>query len=178
MTDRDDCTNSFAASQGVIAAFEQQNNVQLNFIKSGDAGALALNRAILSKNAPLADVFYGVDNTFLSRASAQAFTSRSIAPGADPGANSNWTRATRPCRSIMATCASTTTRPTSPTRTWPCPQSFEDLLKPEYKGLLVMENPATSSPGLAFLLATHRPILARISTWITGRACATTAWWW
>ena len=36
----------------------------------------------------------------------------------------------------------------------PVPQTLEDLLKPDYKGLLVMENPATSSPGLAFLLAT------------------------
>ena len=36
----------------------------------------------------------------------------------------------------------------------PVPQSLEELLKPEYKGLLVVENPATSSPGLAFLLAT------------------------
>ncbi|MEJ5203505.1 MAG: thiamine ABC transporter substrate-binding protein, partial [Anaerolineales bacterium] len=34
------------------------------------------------------------------------------------------------------------------------PQSFEDLLKPEYKGLLVVQNPATSSPGLSFMLAT------------------------
>ena len=35
------------------------------------------------------------------------------------------------------------------------PQTFEDLAKPEYKDLLVVEDPATSSPGLAFLLATH-----------------------
>jgi thiamine transport system substrate-binding protein len=34
------------------------------------------------------------------------------------------------------------------------PQSLEDLTKPEYEGLLVVENPATSSTGLAFLLAT------------------------
>jgi thiamine transport system substrate-binding protein len=36
----------------------------------------------------------------------------------------------------------------------PVPQTLEDLTKPEYKGLLVVENPATSSTGLAFLLAT------------------------
>ncbi len=34
------------------------------------------------------------------------------------------------------------------------PATLDDLLKPEYRGLLVVENPATSSPGLAFLLAT------------------------
>ena len=59
--------DSFAASQSVITAFEQANHVKLVFLKSGDAG-VALNKAILSKDAPLADVFYGVDNTFLSRA--------------------------------------------------------------------------------------------------------------
>ena len=51
----------------VIAAFEQENNVKVQFLKAGDTGT-ALNKAILSKGNPLADVFYGVDNTFLSRA--------------------------------------------------------------------------------------------------------------
>ncbi len=59
--------DSFAVSQEVVAAFEQANDVKLVFLASGDAGT-ALNKAILSRNAPLADVFYGVDNTFLSRA--------------------------------------------------------------------------------------------------------------
>jgi thiamine transport system substrate-binding protein len=35
------------------------------------------------------------------------------------------------------------------------PASFEDLVKPEYNGLLVVQSPATSSPGLAFMLATR-----------------------
>src|SRR5512146_1270422 len=59
--------DSFAATDTVIKAFEQANNAKVSIIKSGDAGA-ALNKAILSRQAPLADVFYGVDNTFLSRA--------------------------------------------------------------------------------------------------------------
>src|SRR5260221_14772336 len=59
--------DSFAVSDTVRATFESANNVKLQFIKSGDAGA-ALGKAILAKGQPLADVFYGVDNTFLSRA--------------------------------------------------------------------------------------------------------------
>ena len=59
--------DSFSVSEEVVAQFEQENNVKLTFLKSGDTGA-ALNKAILSKEAPLADVFFGVDNTFLSRA--------------------------------------------------------------------------------------------------------------
>jgi thiamine transport system substrate-binding protein len=39
-------------------------------------------------------------------------------------------------------------------RNIPPPQSLDDLISPEYKGLLVVQNPATSSPGLAFLLVT------------------------
>ena len=35
------------------------------------------------------------------------------------------------------------------------PQTLEDLTKPEYAGLLVVQNPATSSTGLAFLLASN-----------------------
>jgi thiamine transport system substrate-binding protein len=62
--------DSFAVSEPVVEAFQQENNVKVQFIKSGDAGT-ALNKAILSKGNPLADVFYGVDNTFLSRALAE-----------------------------------------------------------------------------------------------------------
>ncbi len=59
--------DSFAASDAVLATFEAQTGAKLQFLQSGDAGS-ALNKAILSADAPLADVFYGVDNTFLSRA--------------------------------------------------------------------------------------------------------------
>ncbi len=59
--------DSFAISAEVLAAFETENNAKVQFVKSGDLGS-ALNKAILSRDNPLADVFYGVDNTFLSRA--------------------------------------------------------------------------------------------------------------
>ncbi len=61
--------DSFDVSKEIIATFEKENKVKIRFLKSGDAGA-ALIQAILSKNNPLADVFFGVDNTFLSRALA------------------------------------------------------------------------------------------------------------
>ena len=59
--------DSFSVSETVVQAFEDANNATVSFVKSGDAGA-ALNKAILSRSAPLADVFFGVDNTFLTRA--------------------------------------------------------------------------------------------------------------
>src|SRR5436190_14266471 len=59
--------DSFAVSEAVVKSFEQANNAKIVFLQSGDAGAV-LNKAILTKAAPLADLLYGVDNTFLSRA--------------------------------------------------------------------------------------------------------------
>ena len=59
--------DNLVLSKDVVSKFEQANGVTLQFLKAGDAGA-ALNKAILAKNNPLADVFFGVDNTFFSRA--------------------------------------------------------------------------------------------------------------
>lgn len=59
--------DSFDVSPEVVAAFEAENRAELQFLKAGDTGT-ALNKAVLARGNPLADVFYGVDNTFLSRA--------------------------------------------------------------------------------------------------------------
>ena len=59
--------DSFSVSEDLIRQFEGDNNVKISFVKGGDAGSV-LNKAILTKDAPLADILYGVDNTFLSRA--------------------------------------------------------------------------------------------------------------
>ncbi|MGZ9233997.1 MAG: thiamine ABC transporter substrate-binding protein, partial [Anaerolineales bacterium] len=59
--------DSFSVSEGVVRSFEEANNAKVVFLQSGDAGAV-LNKAILTKDAPLADLLFGVDNTFLSRA--------------------------------------------------------------------------------------------------------------
>ena len=66
-TDRLMTHDSFSVSEEVLQAFEQEHDILVELLPSGDAGA-ALNQAILSKDDPLADVFFGVDNTFLSRA--------------------------------------------------------------------------------------------------------------
>lgn len=146
--------DSFAASETVIKAFEQSANVKLNILKAGDAGA-ALNKAILAKGNPLADAFYGVDNTFLSRAlQADIFTPytptlASQIPAQyvlDPAYNLTPTDYGDVCLNYDK--AYFQKKNLAP------PQTLQDLVKPEYKALTVVENPATSSPGLAFLLAT------------------------
>jgi thiamine transport system substrate-binding protein len=146
--------DSFAASESVIAAFEQENNVKVQFISSGDAGT-ALNKAILSKDNPFADVFYGVDNTFLSRALTEGIFEPYNSP-ALAGIPSQY-QLDPQNRALPVdwgdVCLNIDQRYFTENNL-PPPSNLEDLLKPEYKDMLVVENPATSSPGLAFLLAT------------------------
>ena len=146
--------DSFAVSEDVIAQFESENNATVQFLKAGDAGEM-VSKACLSKGNPLADVLFGVDNTFFSRAITcdifQPYRSPALADvprdlqydtdfrllPVDYGyVNLNYDRAWFAEHGLAV------------------PQRLEDLVKPEYKGLLVMPNPATSSPGLAFLLTT------------------------
>ena len=62
--------NSFTISEEVIAAFTQETAIEVNFIQGGDAGE-SVNRAILTKSRPLADVLYGVDNNLIARAASE-----------------------------------------------------------------------------------------------------------
>ena len=59
--------DSFAISQSVFDQFTADTGITVKVLQSGDAGA-ALNQAILTEDHPQGDVFYGVDNTFVSRA--------------------------------------------------------------------------------------------------------------
>lgn len=146
--------DSFAVSAEVVAAFEAEHNATVTFLKMGDAGS-ATNAAILAGEQPLADVFYGVDNTFLSRALDgnifEPYASPLLAeiPDAfelDPQERALPVDFGDVCLNYeKAYFAEAGIAP---------PANLEDLLRPEYKDLLAVENPATSSPGLAFLLAT------------------------
>jgi thiamine transport system substrate-binding protein len=146
--------DSFSLSQEVLEAFEAEAGVTVEFLQAGDTGS-ALNQAILSRDAPLADVFFGVDNTFLSR----ALTADIFVPYASPALAAipaelqldpeqrllpadygyvliNYDRAALAAAGLTP------------------PASLEELTQPAWRGQLVVQNPATSSPGLAFLLAT------------------------
>src|SRR5262245_28048722 len=150
--------NAFAytTDPNVFDQFTQQTGVKVVIPQgAGDAG-LVLNKAILTKGKPEGDVLWGVDNTLLSRAvdsgAFQPYTSpalatveapfRDLAPGheltpVDYGdVCINYDKAWFASKGLAV------------------PQTLDDLRKPEYKNLLVVENPTTSSPGLVFLLAT------------------------
>lgn len=152
--------DSFAISEDLVTRFETENNVKLVFLKSGDTGS-ALNRAILTKGSPEADVFYGVDNTFLSRALEEdlfvPYAAPALAQIPDEFKLDDQNRA---LPVDYGDVCINYDKAYFASHNLALPQSLDDLLKPEYgkgsgnEGLLVVENPAVSSPGLAFLLAT------------------------
>ncbi len=146
--------DAFVVSDAVLEGFEAAHAVDVQILKVGDAGSM-VNQAILTKDAPLADVLYGIDNTFFSRALAAGIF--------DPYTSINL--GTVPDLLTMGLSGEVTPVDYGDvclnydkqafTTDVPAPTELLDLLDPAYRGMVVVENPATSSPGLAFMLATH-----------------------
>jgi thiamine transport system substrate-binding protein len=146
--------DSFNVSQEVIATFEAEHGVKVRFLKAGDAGA-ALVQAILSKENPLADVFFGVDNSFLSRAlEADIFEPYTSPMLAGMPSHLKMDKENRLLPVDYGDVCLNYDKAWFKKNNLTPPTDLADLIKPEYKGLTVVENPATSSPGMAFLLAT------------------------
>jgi thiamine transport system substrate-binding protein len=144
---------SFALSEGTLEEFTQQTGVEVIIQISGDAGTM-VNQAILTKDNPIADVLYGVDNTFLSRALDEGIFAPYKANGienVDPLLRIDGDTVTP--IDFGDVCINYDIEGLA-TLEIPPPQNLADLVDPVYKDLLVVEDPATSSPGLAFLMAT------------------------
>ncbi|MGB0387969.1 MAG: thiamine ABC transporter substrate-binding protein [Ardenticatenaceae bacterium] len=145
---------SFYLSEGVLEAFEEANNAKVVLVQLGDAGSM-VNQSILSANNPLGDVMFGVDNTFLTRALNEdlfePYESANLSNVSDSFKVDPENRVTP--IDYGDVCLNYDKAYFEEAGIAP-PASLEDLTKPEYKELTVTENPASSSPGLAFLLAT------------------------
>jgi thiamine transport system substrate-binding protein len=115
-----------------------------------------LSKAALTAGNPEGDVMWGIDNTLLARALEADIFKPYESP--ELSALSDEARALVP--NYEATPVDEGDVCVNYDVAWmqehnlSVPASLDDLAKPEYKDLLVVENPATSSPGLAFLLAT------------------------
>ena len=143
--------DSFALPEELVAAFEQETGYTLETRAPGDGGAL-VNQLILTKDAPLGDAVYGIDNSFATRAIDEGI----LEPYEAEGAVAEY--AVDDSGSLTAVdmgdvCVNVD-------HEWfaeagiPEPTTLDDLTDPTYRDLLVVTNPATSSPGLAFVLAT------------------------
>ncbi len=146
--------DSFNLSKTLVQGFEKREGIKVRFVKGGDAGAM-VNRLILTKTAPIADAVFGIDNTLLERA-----LKANVLEAYKPKAASTISKAYLLDQQWRITPVDYGFVALNYDKAWfeakalALPQTLQDLTKPEYKGLLVAPNPNTSSPGLAFLLAT------------------------
>lgn len=146
--------DSFAVSDEVLGAFTDETGIEVELLQGGDAGTV-VNQAILTKGSPQADVLFGVDSTFLSRALDEDLFVPYEADGLDQVDDALLLDPEHRVTPIDYgdVCLNYD-------KAWfadagvEVPDSLDDLVDPAYRDLLVVENPATSSPGLAFLLAT------------------------
>jgi thiamine transport system substrate-binding protein len=127
--------DSFAISDESIAQFQDASGFELEIIRAGDAGSLT-NRLVLTKDSPIADVVFGIDNTFRGVADENGIIEGELFPVDYADVCFNYDRLWFEDRNITP------------------PASWRDLTKPAYNSLTVVTNPLSSSPGLAFLATT------------------------
>ncbi len=148
--------DSFYVDDAALASFEEETGMTVEFVAPGDAGTL-VNQLVLTKDAPLGDVVYGIDNTFATRAvdndvlasyTSSASAAADSAAYAIEGAEDRLTAIDYSDVCLNYDLAYFADSGLA------VPETLEDLTDPEYAGLVSVMNPATSSPGLAFLLAT------------------------
>ena len=146
--------DSFAIPKEVKAAFEQESGLKLTILQGGDAGEM-VNRALLTKGNPQGDVLFGIDNNLLSRALGEGLFEPYDRERARPGRSALPDRPEPPVTPIdHGDVCLNVDRNGSPRTGSPRRRRLADLTDPRYRNLLVVENPATSTPGLAFMLAT------------------------
>jgi thiamine transport system substrate-binding protein len=146
--------DSFVVSDDVRSEFEVSSGLKLRILQSGDAGEL-LSKALLTAGNPQGDVLFGVDNNLLSRALGGDLFESYESPLLD---HVDERYVLDPEHRVTPidhgeVCVNYDKAWFSDRQLEP-PRSLADLTDSRYEGLLVVENPATSTPGLAFLLAT------------------------
>ena len=143
--------SSFDLPKEQLAQFEKDAGVKLEIVKAGDAGEMT-NKLILTRSRPIADVVYGIDNTLLPRALAAGVIEPYKGLAAQRMSVATLDGGVVPVDYGFVTL--------NIDKAWfaksglALPASLDDLTKPAYAKLLVVQNPATSSPGMAFLQAT------------------------
>lgn len=144
--------DSFAVSDGIFDEFTKQTGITVKVLAAGDAGQV-VSQAVLTAGKPVGDVLFGIDNTLLCRGLVNnlftPYASPALAdvPDAlelDPSHRATPIDVGDVCLNYSKAAFAGKTPPSS----------LDDLTKPELKDTFVTQNPETSSPGLAFLLAT------------------------
>lgn len=143
---------SFALPDELLEQFAEETGLDVTYVQPGNDGGALVNQLILTKDAPLGDVVFGIDNTFATRALREG----AISPydsDALPADSTQFVIDGLTPIDFGDVCINADVE-------WfeaegiPLPTTFDDLIDPQYQDLLVVTNPASSSPGLAFMLAT------------------------
>ncbi len=138
-----------------LAAFTADTGIDVEILVAGDTGTM-LSKAELTAGNPEGDVMWGIDSTFLTRAIASEIFEPYTATGLD-SIDERFTELTPKSEATPVdfgdVCVNYDISALDGLGVKP-PTSLDDLIDPAYTDLLVVQNPATSSPGLAFLLAT------------------------
>ena len=152
--------SSFALPKPLLAQFELDAGVKLVVIKAGDAGEM-LNKLILTRAQPIADVVFGLDNALVGKAVAasvlDSYAGPAVFRGSAASSVGSQPSSAQPTLVLPVDYGYVTI---NYDRAWfsknnvPLPKTLEELAQPAYRSLLAVQNPATSSPGYAFMLAT------------------------
>ncbi|MCD4557924.1 thiamine ABC transporter substrate-binding protein [Schaalia sp. lx-100] len=143
--------DSFDFPQELLDEFAKETGINVTIHAVGDGGALA-NQLVLSKDAPLGDVVYGLDNTVSYRLAGKDVIAPTTVQSPDKTLNFTGENGLIPIDEGDV-CVNLDKKWFADKGLTP-PQTFEDLASPEYKDMLVAMSPATSTPGMAFMLAT------------------------
>lgn len=146
--------DSFAVTQSVLDEFEAETNISVELLPSGDAAAMT-NAAILTAGNPVADVIFGFDENLLG-----SVLENNLLVAYEPERLRNVESGFNIDTSGFATpidhgnvCVNFDRAAFSKSGV-SLPSTFEDLTGSSVKNDLVVEDPSTSTPGLAFMLAT------------------------
>jgi thiamine transport system substrate-binding protein len=146
--------DSFVVPKRVKVAFEHESGLRWRILQSGDAGE-ALTKALLTSGNPEGDVFFGVDNNLLSRAlDGDLFEAYAPADLAHVDERFDLDPKHRIVPIDHSEVCVVYDRDWFESHHLAPPASLASLARREYTRLLVVENPATSTPGLAFMFAT------------------------
>lgn len=128
--------DSFVISDELIQKFETDTGYELEILRLGDTGSLT-NQLILTKNAPVADAVFGIDNTFQGKALDENIILGEFSAIDYSDVAFNYDIAWFEENQITP------------------PTSWRELGEERFRNLVVVTNPNFSSPGLAFLATTH-----------------------
>jgi thiamine transport system substrate-binding protein len=143
--------SSFDLPKPLLARFETDNKLKLSIIKAGDAGEM-LNKLILTRAQPIADVVYGIDNSLSAKAQAAGVLDAMQSPAPAGAAVVKMSPGITPVDYGYVTL--NYDKASFAKSGLALPKTLEELTQPQYRDMLVVQNPATSSPGQAFMLAT------------------------